>query len=294
MTKVMFFGTEDFSVPTLQKLIEANYKIVAAVTKPDTLRGRGHKLDQPAVKKNAAVNNIKVLQPAKVTEILPEIQKLQPEVGVLVSYGKIIPESIIEAFPKGIINIHPSLLPIYRGPSPIESAILNGDKVTGISIMSLEKAMDAGPVYLQEHIELSGIETKNELYDQFSRQGAKLLIENLPRILDGSIKSTSQDESEATYCQMITKSDGDLDPITMTADECERRIRAFIGWPKTRINLLGKNIIVTKARVLADFSGDKWPDVILCKNNSALEITEIVSPNGKQMKTADYFRGLRQ
>lgn len=294
MTKVMFFGTEDFSVPTLQKLIEANYKIVAAVTKPDTLRGRGHKLDQPAVKKIAAVNNIKVLQPAKVTEILPEIQKLQPEVGVLVSYGKIIPESIIEAFPKGIINIHPSLLPIYRGPSPIESAILNGDKVTGISIMSLEKAMDAGPVYLQEHIELSGIETKNELYDQFSRQGAKLLIENLPRILDGSIKSTSQDESEATYCQMITKSDGDLDPITMTADECERRIRAFIGWPKTRINLLGKNIIVTKARVLADFSGDKWPDVILCKNNSALQITEIVSPNGKQMKTADYFRGLRQ
>lgn len=294
MTKLMFFGTEDFSVPTLQKLIEANYKIVAAVTKPDTLRGRGHKLDQPAVKKNAAVNNIKVLQPAKVTEILPEIQKLQPEVGVLVSYGKIIPESIIEAFPKGIINIHPSLLPIYRGPSPIESAILNGDKVTGISIMSLEKAMDAGPVYLQEHIELSGIETKNELYDQFSRQGAKLLIENLPRILDGSIKSTSQDESEATYCQMITKSDGDLDPITMTADECERRIRAFIGWPKTRINLLGKNIIVTKARVLADFSGDKWPDVILCKNNSALQITEIVSPNGKQMKTADYFRGLRQ
>lgn len=294
MTKLMFFGTEDFSVPTLQKLIEANYKIVAAVTKPDTLRGRGHKLDQPAVKKIAAVNNIKVLQPAKVTEILPEIQKLQPEVGVLVSYGKIIPESIIEAFPKGIINIHPSLLPIYRGPSPIESAILNGDKVTGISIMSLEKAMDAGPVYLQEHIELSGIETKNELYDQFSRQGAKLLIENLPRILDGSIKSTSQDESEATYCQMITKSDGDLDPITMTADECERRIRAFIGWPKTRINLLGKNIIVTKARVLADFSGDKWPDVILCKNNSALQITEIVSPNGKQMKTADYFRGLRQ
>ena len=294
MTKVMFFGTEDFSVPTLQKLIEANYKIVAAVTKPDTLRGRGHKLDQPAVKKIAAVNNIKVLQPAKVTEILPEIQKLQPEVGVLVSYGKIIPESIIEAFPKGIINIHPSLLPIYRGPSPIESAILNGDKVTGISIMSLEKAMDAGPVYLQEHIELSGIETKNELYDQFSRQGAKLLIENLPRILDGSIKSTSQDESEATYCQMITKSDGDLDPITMTADECERRIRAFIGWPKTRINLLGKNIIVTKARVLADFSGDKWPDVILCKNNSALQITEIVSPNGKQMKTADYVRGLRQ
>ena len=119
MTKLMFFGTEDFSVPTLQKLIEANYKIVAAVTKPDTLRGRGHKLDQPAVKKIAAVNNIKVLQPAKVTEILPEIQKLQPEVGVLVSYGKIIPESIIEAFPKGIINIHPSLLPIYRGPSPI-------------------------------------------------------------------------------------------------------------------------------------------------------------------------------
>ncbi len=294
MTKLMFFGTEDFSVPTLQKLIEANYKIVAAVTKPDTLRGRGHKLDQPAVKKIAAVNNIKVLQPAKVTEILPEIQKLQPEVGVLVSYGKIIPESIIEAFPKGIINIHPSLLPIYRGPSPIESAILNGDKVTGISIMSLEKAMDAGPVYLQERIELSGIETKNELYDQFSRQGAKLLIENLSRILDGSIKSTSQDESEATYCQMITKSDGDLDPITMTADECERRIRAFIGWPKTRINLLGKNIIVTKARVLADFSGDKWPDVILCKSNSALQITEIVSPNGKQMKTADYFRGLRQ
>jgi len=293
MTKVMFFGTEDFSVPTLEKLIEANYEIVAAVTKPDTLRGRGHKLDQPAIKKTATQNEIKVLQPNKVSEILPEIKKLQPEIGILVSYGKIIPESVIQAFPKGIINIHPSLLPVYRGPSPIESAILNGDNVTGISIMSLEKAMDAGPVYLQERTKLSGNETRPELYDQFSNRGAELLIENLPRILDGNMKAKPQDESVATYCKMITKADGDLDPTTMTAADCERRVRAFVGWPKTRISLLGQNVIVTKARVLDCFSGDNWPDVIICHDKSALQIIELISLSGNQMKTADYLRGRR-
>ena len=280
-------------MPTLEKLIEANYEIVAAVTKPDTLRGRGHKLDQPAIKKTATQNEIKVLQPNKVSEILPEIKKLQPEIGILVSYGKIIPESVIQAFPKGIINIHPSLLPVYRGPSPIESAILNGDNVTGISIMSLEKAMDAGPIYLQERIELSGSETKLELYDRFSNRGAELLVENLPQILDCSLPATPQDESLATYCQMITKSDGDLDPTAMTADECERRIRAFAGWPKTRIALLGQNVIVTKARVLDGFNGDSWPDVIICNGKSALQIIELISSSGKQMKTADYLRGRR-
>ena len=292
MTKIIFFGTEDFSVPTLTSLIDAGYDIVAAVTKPDSQRGRGHKLEQPAIKKVTLEHNIAVLQPEKVTAILPEVERLKPEIGILVSYGKIIPQSVIDAFPKGIINIHPSLLPKYRGPSPMESAILNGDKKTGISIMSLSRAMDAGPIYKQKEIELAGSETKTDLYRDFSTLGANMLLDVLPHILDGSLQPKDQIDAEASYCNMLSKEDGRLDPETMTAIQCERRIRAFIGWPKTRLRFLGNDVIITSAKVLDGFDGDAWPDIIRCKNDSTLQITELISPNGKQMKTADYIRGL--
>lgn len=294
MTKIVFFGTEDFSAPTLEALIESNYKIVAVVTKPDSVRGRGHKVDSPAVAKIAASHNIEVLQPQKLSDARNRLASIGAPIGILVSYGKIIPESIINTFPKGIVNLHPSLLPQYRGPSPIETAILNGDTETGLTLMALAKEMDAGPIYYQEKVTLSGTETRPELYETLSRRGAELMIEKMPEILDGTLQLRPQDDSLASYCQLIDRqADGYIYPSTMTAIECERRVRAFLNWPKTRLNYLGQEIIVTKVRILDNYKGDSWPDVIKCHDNTYLQIVELIATSGKRMKTADYLRGLK-
>lgn len=294
MTNIVFFGTEEFSVPTLEALIASDYEVAAVVTKPDSVRGRGHKLDSPTVAKIATSHGIKVLQPDKLSDIRDDLIEMHAPIGVLVSYGKIIPQSIIDVFPNGIINLHPSLLPQYRGPSPMEAAIVNGDSKTGLTIMSLVREMDAGPIYYQEEFPLSGAETKPELYDVLSRRGAELLVDKLPSILDGQLPAEPQDESVATYCHLIDRqTDGVIDPTIMTAVECERRVRAYLGWPKTRLSYLGSEVIVTKARVLDNYQGDSWPDVIKCFNDTYLQVIELVAPSGKQMKTADYLRGIR-
>ena len=296
MTKVIFFGTEVESALVLEKLIDSDFDIVAVVTKPDSPRGRGQKIDSPAVKKLADKHDIIVLQPKTLSAdvILKSVQNPNNSdfIGVLVSYGKIIPQEIIDLFPSGIINIHPSLLPKYRGPSPIETAILNGDKVTGVSIMKLSAEMDAGPVYAQEKVILDGTETSPTLYEKLFTVGAKMLIDNIGEIINGGLKPTEQNPTHATYCRLLKKSDGDLNPATMTADECDRKIRAFLSFPRSRLNFMGTETIITKANVLDDFSGDNWPDVIRCADNTALQIIELVSPkSGKTMKATDYLRG---
>lgn len=294
MTKLVFFGTEDFSVPTLEALIKSSYQVAAVVTKPDSIRGRGRKIDSPAVAKIAASHNIEILQPRRLSDAQDRLISIGASVGILVSYGKIIPKSIIDIFPKGILNLHPSLLPQYRGPSPIETTILNGDLETGLTLMSLVRDMDAGPIYHQEKVALSGTETKPELYDYLSRRGAELMIEKLPEILNGTLQARPQDDSLASYCKLIDRlADGRVDPSIMTATECERRVRAYLGWPKTRLNYLGQEIIVTKVRILDNYKGDNWPDVVKCSDNTYMQIVELIASSGKRMKTADYLRGLK-
>lgn len=243
--KIVFFGTEDFSLGTLTKLIETGYQISAVVTKPDSKKGRGQTLIPPAVKVFAEQHDIPVWQPSKLAEITELIRSLQPVVGILVSYGKIIPQSIIDLFDPGIINVHPSLLPRYRGPSPVETAILQGDSETGISIMQLSAKMDAGPVYQQRaYIKVTA---KDALYNNLSIVGSEMLAEALPLIVDGSIVATPQDDAEATYCRLIQKSDGVID-WTKPADVIEREINAYSGWPGSRMTLGGVDVIVTVGR----------------------------------------------
>lgn len=294
MIKVVFFGTEDISAPTLKVLIaNPKYNVVGVVTKPDSARGRGHKIDSPEVAKIAQAHDIKLFQPIKLKESVNDIKSLGADVGALVSYGKMIPDELITAFPHGIVNFHPSMLPVYRGPSPIETAIMNGDSFTGLTLMSVQKQMDAGPIYYQEKVALSGYETAPELRMKFGQRGAELFIEKLDQIVAGEIKGIPQDDNLAVYCHIITKEDGNLDPGTMTARECYDRLRAFAKWPKCRIKLADQMVIVEEAKPLDNFAGDSWPDVIPCQGNSALQLLKIVSPkSGKTMKVADYLRGL--
>lgn len=284
---ILFFGTEDFSLAALKALVEGGFTIGAVITKPDARRGRGKAHMQPQVKTYALQHNIPVWQPHKLEELMTKITQFNNPVGVLVSYGKIIPQSIIDLFTPGIINVHPSLLPRYRGPTPIESAIANGDSKTGVSIMQLSAAMDAGPVYSQVEYQLNQNETKPELYKILSEQGAHELVRVLPAIIDGTLRPKPQDESQATYCQLLSKHDTLVDPLLLTAVEIERRIRAHLGFPKTRLPFLDETPIILQAHVS---SGDT-AYAIACKDNTFLEIDRLIAPSGKAMQTTAYLHG---
>ena len=285
---IIFFGTDDFSAVSLRSLIEAGYKIAAVVTKPDSKSGRGQHLTPPPVKLIANDHKIPVWQPQKVSEIEPEIKKIGQVAGVLASYGKIIPQSTISLFNPGIINIHPSLLPVYRGPSPIESAISNQDKQTGVSIMQLTEKMDAGPIYGQIIHELSGLETAPELYQTLAGAGSALLMNLLPFILDGSLQPVSQDEAAATYCQLLNKFDAWIRFDEIDADVAEAQIRAQLIFPKSKTQILGHDVIITKSHISND---QKSRLDIECRDGRYLSIDELIAPNGRKMSGEAFLNG---
>lgn len=285
---IVFFGTEDFSAVALDALLKAEYAVSAVVTKPDAPKGRGQKLVAPKMKQIAETHNIPVLQPQKLQDIYSDLTALTPAAGVLVSYGKILPQSIIDLFTPGIINLHPSILPKYRGPSPIESAILNGDQETGVTVMQLTAKMDAGPIYAFAPLELTGRETRKDLYGTLGDLGAHVLVATLPQIINDGIAPNPQDDSEATYCRLLSKDDSWLKPDTMTATEAERRVRAHLGFPKTKIHIDGQDIIITKAHVALKASTRL--DVRF-SDGKYLAIEEVVAPSGKTMTADAYLRG---
>ncbi|MGO3701577.1 MAG: methionyl-tRNA formyltransferase [Candidatus Saccharimonadales bacterium] len=286
---ILFFGTEDFSLASLQALVEAGFSVGGVITKPDARRGRSGKDTAPKVKTYALEHDIAVLQPTTTDELIDFIAMFNQPAAVLVSYGRIIPQRVINLFTPGIINVHPSLLPHYRGPTPIESAIINGDKATGVSIMQLDARMDAGAVYSQTHHPLQGNETKPSLYTALAQEGAQELVRVLPVILDGSLLPTPQDDDSATYCALLSKEQTSVQPVEYTAEELERRIRAHLGFPKTRLPFYEQARIITKAHTTTA------PDetTITCKDGSLLAIDELVSPAGKTVAVADFLHGLR-
>lgn len=292
MSKTMvFFGTDEFSAVSLKKLIADGFYVAAVVTKPDSRKGRGRGLSFSAVKEIALEHSIEVWQPQKLSEITEGIKALDSPIGVLVSYGKIIPQSTIELFSPGIINVHPSLLPKYRGPSPIETAIYNGDSQTGVSIMQLSAAMDAGPVYDQVTLELNGTENAINLGETLAKIGARRLSESLPAIIDGSLDPQAQDESQATYCHLMSKEDAFLTPSEMTAKQAEQKVRAHLVFPKTKITVLNQTIIITKAEVTQTEESELD---IKCSDNKYLRITELVGPSGRVMTAAAFLNGYKK
>ena len=269
--KLVFFGTELFSVPTLEALMAADYAIAAIVTKPDTVRGRGKKKFVHPIKQIGIDHNI-------------------PVAAVLVSYGKIIPKRILSVFePVGIINIHPSRLPQFRGPSPIEATILSGQKETAVSIMKLDEGMDTGPVYVQEPVTLNGNETKAELSERLASIGAETLIRVLPDILGATILSKPQQNTDVSVTSLISKSNGVLDPTTDDATTLERKIRAYQGYPKPHLKLFNTDVIVTSAKVVEDPSSDGL--FVQCANQTWLKLLTLVAPSGRTMQGIDFLHG---
>lgn len=300
MTKpIVFFGTEDFSLNALRALVEAKFTIALVVTKPDSPQGRGHQVTPPAVKSYALEQGIAVLQPQKLAEIAEPVSQLDNPAGVLVSFGKIIPQSIIDLFHPGIINVHPSLLPKYRGPSPVEAAILNGDSETGVSIMQLSAKMDAGPIYDQQTVPLRHDETGPLLLDHLGDLGIDRLVTLLPDILNGSLQPTPQDDSAASYCHIIHKTDGIID-WTQPAVVIERKIRAYAGWPQCR-TLFGQiEVIIARAHVVS--MGPATPGKLMIEKDRLfvgtgtewLEIIQIKPLGKKEMPVKAFLMGYKQ
>lgn len=300
LNKILFFGNERLatglgtSAPTLRALIEAGYKITGVVVAQNEI-GNSRNARELEIVQVANAHNIPVLSPKNLRESVDEIAEFDAEIGVLVAYGKIVPQAIIDLFPRGIINIHPSLLPLHRGSTPIESAILNDDSETGVSLMQLAAGMDSGPVYGQTIIQLNGDETKQQLADQLLNIGKDMVIELLPQILDGTLKPVAQDETKATYDSMIDKSASQLD-WNKSAVQLERQVRAYAVWPRSRTNINGIEVIITESHVIDGVgkSGTIWKDA---KNlgfyttDGILVIDKLIPIGKNEMDTASFLAG---
>lgn len=247
---LVFFGNERIATgvttntPVLRELIEAGYTIAAIiVNQTEQESGRKRDLEVAALAKE---HQIPLLSPLKPVEIANQLTAYKADAAVLVAYGKIIPQSVIDIFPSGIINVHPSLLPKYRGSTPIESAILNGDSETGVTIMRLTSTMDAGPIYAQSIVALKSDQNKQQLADELSDIGAKMIRSLLPDILDGSLTAINQDDENATYSTLLNKKNGIID-WQDSATDIERQVRAYALWPKSRATIGSIDCAVTKA-----------------------------------------------
>jgi methionyl-tRNA formyltransferase len=249
--KILFFGNERLasgvttSAPVLRALIAAGYEITGLVVAQNEA-GATRKARELEIVQVASGHGIGVLSPAKLSGARDELAALGAELGVLIAYGKMVPQSIIDIFPRGIVNIHPSLLPKHRGPTPIESVILNGENETGTSLMRLSAGMDGGPVFAQSRLALRGDEGKSTLTAELLELGKGLLIEHLPAILNGKLQPQSQNDADATYDTKLTKDLSALD-WQKPAARLAREVRAYAGWPRSRTTINGTDVIVTQA-----------------------------------------------
>ncbi|MCL2085386.1 methionyl-tRNA formyltransferase [Candidatus Saccharibacteria bacterium] len=295
--KIVFFGNEQLAqglvrtiTPCFDALLESEYEVVALVLPREPGgRSRGKSLEMVIVEK-ARAKGVRVIFAdsfAGIEEFNNALGELGAEIGVLASFGKIVKKSTIELFPGGILNIHPSLLPKYRGTTPIETAIMNGDSVTGVSLMGLVVKMDAGPVYAQASLEVAPNMSKQEIYEKLASLGAGMLMENLPFIVSGEAEPWVQDEDRATYTQMLSRDMSQIKPDEYTAEQILDRIRAFIGFPKSKMELAGVKITVVAAKV----SSEPSDGAVRCKDGMYLELLEIIPENGKRMTVQAFLNG---
>ncbi len=253
---IVFIGTPDFAVPALKRVV-SGFEVTAVFTQPDRPAGRGRKSTPPPVKVAAEELGLTVHQPASLKGggVGEQLRALAPEVVVGVAYGQLIPPPVLAIPPRGVLNVHPSLLPRWRGASPVAAAILAGDEETGVSIMLMEEGLDSGPLLAQTARAISPVDTTGSLTEALANEGADLLADVLPRWLAGEIEPHPQDDSTATVCRRLRKADGLID-WTHTAAEVWRQVRAHSPWPGAHSRLDGETIIFSSAWPLDTESGE--------------------------------------
>ncbi|MDR5708420.1 MAG: methionyl-tRNA formyltransferase [Armatimonadota bacterium] len=297
--RVLFFGTPEFALPSLEALHRA-HRVVAAVTQPDRPAGRGQKRTPPPVAIRARELGLHVLQPERLQDVREELERLRPEVGVVVAYGKLIPRWLLDLPPHGFLNVHPSLLPRYRGASPIPYAVRNGDPETGVTVIRLTEELDAGPILAQQRVPVDPRDTAGTLEARLARVAADLLVQTLEALERGDIHPQPQDESAATYCGKLTKEDGRIrweDP----AVSIERHIRAMDPWPGAFTTRGERLLKIWRARVVPGLGSGRPGEIVritregfvVATGEGALEVLELQPPGGRRMPAAAYVRGHR-
>jgi len=318
MLKILFMGTPDFAEESLKSLIEKNYNIIGVVTNPDKPKGRGMKMIMSPVKELALTKNIPVYQPEKIrdnTEFIDKVKELNPDVICVVAYGKILPKEILEIPKYGCINVHGSLLPKYRGAAPIQWAVLNGDKTTGITTMYMDEGMDTGDMILTEEIEIGENETTGELWNRLAKIGGRLLCETLEEIESGTVSRIKQ-QGDFTIAPMLNKEMAKIDWQNKTAQQIHNLVRGLNPIMGAYTFLKGKKIKFWKVKLLNEdmlidvfpemeeylfklneidsgtvlFSSDK-KGLYIKANEGILKVIEIQGENGKRMSAKDFLRG---
>jgi methionyl-tRNA formyltransferase len=248
--RIVFMGSPDFALPVLRRLLESEHEVVAVYTQPARPAGRGRALQAPPAKTLALGHGVPVFQPARVSapDSAGELAGLAPDLIVIAAYGQILKQPVLDIPRRGILNVHPSLLPLHRGAAPVAAAILAGDEESGVTIMRTELALDAGPILAQRRVPISPHDTTGTLTERLAEEGADLLLEVLPAWLDGRLVPTPQDESKATYAPTLRKEDGRVD-WGLPAEDIWRRVCAFTPWPGAFTYLDGQPL-----RLL-----DTWP-----------------------------------
>ncbi len=253
--RIIFMGTPDFASYQLECIINAGYNVEAVLTQPDKAKGRSGKLTFSPVKEVAVSNDIKVIQPEKLrgSDAIDEIKAINPDVIVVAAYGQILPKEVLDTPQYGCINIHASLLPKYRGASPIQASIIDGEEVTGVTTMYMGEGLDTGDIIEQLEVKIEADDTGGSLFDKLAKAGGELIISTLKKLEDGTATRTPQDESLSSYAHMITKEQGHID-WTKDAYSIERLIRGFNPWPSAYTELDGKNLKLYKAEVIDDIA----------------------------------------
>lgn len=301
--RLLFMGTPPFAVPTLKALLSSRHTVAAVFTQPDKPAGRGEKLSAPPVKQAALEHGVPVYQPEKLKapEWQPVFTELKSDACVVVAYGKILPQWLLDLPRLGAYNVHASLLPKYRGAAPIHWAIANGETVTGVTTMKLDAGMDTGDLLLQKEIIIGPEDTSVLVHDRLSKIGAALMIETLDLLERGAAKPVRQDSALATYAPVLKKSDGLLD-WEQDAAALHNRIRAFNPWPGTYTLLQGQMLRIWKARpagapaeplpagtLLHHASGAAW---VACKTGF-LQLEEVQLENRRRTSALDFLHGIR-
>jgi len=299
--KVAFFGTPAFSVRILEELSNSNHKVVCVVTQPDRPVGRGGKVIPTEVKKFAIENGINVIQPERISKELELLYPFAPDIIVTAAFGQMLRQNVLDYPKHGVVNVHTSLLPKYRGSSPVQWAIINGETITGVTIMQTDIGMDTGDIILTQKVVIDDDETAGELLDRLSDVGAKLLIKTLDNIENGTATRTPQNHNESTHFPMLKKEDGRID-WTKSATEINNKIRGLNPWPICHFELDNEIIRVYKAKV-TDMTTTKAKvgEVVIADKNAlaiqcgtgTIELVSLQASGGKILGYKDFLNGRR-
>ena len=299
--RIVFFGTPAFAVPTLEALVASPHAVVGVVTQPDKPRGRGRKISESPVKATAVAAAIPTIQPERLRDavVIETLHDWRPDLGVVAAYGKIIPEPVLQLPRHGIINVHASLLPKYRGAAPIHRAVIEGESETGITIMRVEKTLDSGAMFAKVRRPIGPDETSDAIESDLARLGASLLVDVVDQIAAGTAREEAQDAEHSSYAPKITKEDGQID-WNLPALAVHNRVRGLFPWPHAYTYLDGSRFIIRKTRV-EDTATDAVPGTIVALTRDAIQVAAghgeciaiecVQTEGGRPLNARDFLAG---